>query len=811
MVFDGSRDNYKRWEARFLGYLHILKLKETILHEPTDDCAALLAEDKKNNADCYAELIRLVDHRSRSLISQDAAKDGRKALKILKEHYAGKSQAHIINLYTLLTKLRMAEKETVTDYLLRAEDIRSRLKDAGESPSDGLVIAVILGGLPESFQPLSVHITQKEDNVTVTDLKRRLRLHEEAEQLKSSNSVSTANVNEGAETPFSCKKENGTDVTSCNCGMEGHEEHRHCLHQVWCGHCNSCTRQDGDRAHVFNTEHAKDERSHSNVKLGQIVMYTEASSHIVNDIEKFQSFDSSFQAHSVEVENGTEREGVVQQKGTAIVYLLDDAGKQHRAELQDALYISSYPHDVFSVARATTRGATITFKKGDSHMVTKDGSRFDIVESRSLFYLPTVVKNVDHCKVSHDMQTWHEILGHCDYEDLQMLHGVVKGMRIKGSAVKPTQVCEGCPQGKVLQTRDKEPDRKTDKPLELVYTELMGPMSTLSIEGYRYAQSFTDDYSGMVMVYFLKSKTDTVQNIKRFLTDIAPYGEVKRICSGGGAEFTSHDFQALLTKYGIRHDTVSPRQNDSAGRGLKTLYDMSTCSLQESKLPDELWNYAVQMAANVRNRWYCRHTRKTPYELFTGKRPNMSKLQRFGSICFTYKQEREKMDLRSEKSVFVGHDKYSPAFLVYYPDINRVEKHRLVKFVVNTTTKEEMPIPESYNEYGCQAVAPRVHENDLKDVNEANVSDKVCELETRATDTVSQRYPTRKKKRPAHLQDYELARPPWINFCSRAASDIPEIYQEATATKSAQWKDSMDGEIRSMEENDVEPHPTTSR
>lgn len=81
----------------------------------------LLAEDMKKNTDCHAELIRLIDQKSQSLIS-DATKDGRKALKILKKHYSGNKQALIINLYTLLTKLRMIDKETVMDYLLRAEN-----------------------------------------------------------------------------------------------------------------------------------------------------------------------------------------------------------------------------------------------------------------------------------------------------------------------------------------------------------------------------------------------------------------------------------------------------------------------------------------------------------------------------------------------------------------------------------------------------------------------------------------------------------------------------------------------------------------
>ena len=73
-----------------------------------------------------------------------------------------------------------------------------------------------------------------------------------------------------------------------------------------------------------------------------------------------------------------------------MIDLLDSAGRQHRAQLRDALYMPSYPHDIFAVARATNGGATITFKKGDSHMVTKDGSRFDIHESGNLYYLPTV-------------------------------------------------------------------------------------------------------------------------------------------------------------------------------------------------------------------------------------------------------------------------------------------------------------------------------------------------------------------------------------------------------------------------------------
>lgn len=75
----------------------------------------------------------------------------------------------------------MADKESVLDYLLRAENMINSLKDAGETMSDELIIGAILGGLPDSFKPLSVYVNQNGDNVTTTDFKSRLC--EEAEKI----------------------------------------------------------------------------------------------------------------------------------------------------------------------------------------------------------------------------------------------------------------------------------------------------------------------------------------------------------------------------------------------------------------------------------------------------------------------------------------------------------------------------------------------------------------------------------------------------------------------------------------------------
>ena len=56
----------------------------------------------------------------------------------------------------------------------------------------------------------------------------------------------------------------------------------------------------------------------------------------------------------------------------------------------------------------------------------------------------------------------------------------------------------------------------------------------------------------------------------------------------------------------------------------------------------------------------------------------------FGSVCLAYKQDKRKLDSRFEMGIFLGYDENSPVYMVYYPDNEKVQKHRLVEFVAKT-------------------------------------------------------------------------------------------------------------------------------
>lgn len=46
----------------------------------------------------------------------------------------------------------------------------------------------------------------------------------------------------------------------------------------------------------------------------------------------------------------------------------------------------------------------------------------------------------------------------------------------------------------------------------------------------------------------------------------------------------------------------------------------------------------------VHNRCFHRRTRQTPHQLITVKKANLSEIQKFRSVCYTYKQEKDKTD-----------------------------------------------------------------------------------------------------------------------------------------------------------------------
>jgi transposase InsO family protein len=91
------------------------------------------------------------------------------------------------------------------------------------------------------------------------------------------------------------------------------------------------------------------------------------------------------------------------------------------------------------------------------------------------------------------------------------------------------------------------------RPLELIYTDICGPITPASFGGQRYFIIFIDDYSEKCWVYFLKEKSETFETFKRFKVmvekNIGTY--IKFLRSDRGGEYLSNNFKNFYKEHRI--------------------------------------------------------------------------------------------------------------------------------------------------------------------------------------------------------------------------------------------------------------------
>lgn len=378
--------------------------------------------------------------------------------------------------------------------------------------------------------------------------------------------------------------------------------------------------------------------------------------------------------------------------------------------LRNALHAPGLNANLVSVSRADRNGMSKGGTSGEFHLVKPGGQVVMVgtLDRNSLYEVPlakldtglfpsapSALLSVDpralaasSASAKAPLETWHRRLGHFNETSVSKLFREQKvlGMEVDGDGCEG--YCVDCLKGKQTRGRFHDVQRETGV-LDRVYIDLMGPISTPTMNGEVYAITADDGGSSWHHVALLKTKTasESIRWLEHFhaMAERQTGRKLKCIRTDNGGEFCNHLWDEYLSKHGIRHEKTTPYtpQQNLGERGHRTLANCSRAMMFAAKAPLHLWGEAFKCAAYLLN--LCPSRRQdglTPYEVWYGKRPNLAHLRVWGCKVFAKvpDEKRQKLDEKSVEGILVGYTE-DANYQIYVPgSMGRLIRSRDVVF-----------------------------------------------------------------------------------------------------------------------------------
>ncbi|KAI5314395.1 hypothetical protein L3X38_043571 [Prunus dulcis] len=190
--------------------------------------------------------------------------------------------------------------------------------------------------------------------------------------------------------------------------------------------------------------------------------------------------------------------------------------------IKEVMFLPGLKENLLSVGQMDEHGYYLLF--GGRECCIYDSPSLDClvikVKMKNNRCYPLSLMEADHialkASVTECTWIWHKRLGHLNLRSLkqlrekEMVHGLPHFEDVNG-------VCAGCQMGK--QHRDwfpKEQAWRAKNPLELIHTDLCGPMQNESIAGNKYFMLLIDDHTRMSWVYLLRHKSEALICFRKF-------------------------------------------------------------------------------------------------------------------------------------------------------------------------------------------------------------------------------------------------------------------------------------------------------
>lgn len=557
-----TRDNYDTWKLQMeallikndsFGYVNG-SISKPVFNP--DDQTSKDAVDSWMKADAKARSDLILAISPSELKQIKSCTTSRAVWLKLEDIFQSKGPARKATLLKQLTLQKMLEGGDVREHINRFFDAVDKLNDMGVKVNPDLLAIMLLYSLPNSFDNFRCAIESR-DELPSPDI-LRVKILEESEACTQTKSAEgdalliKKNWSRGGFSDGSKPKWNSKSNLKCfKCKRRGHKA----------SECELKKEQSvGIASDMCLTSLVSNDISTVNFPSKNLkwCLDSGATSHIIKDCKDFGLISRSNRG-KLNLANGACTDICGRGSGKLIADL--GVGKVVNITLKNSLHVPESKLNLLSVGKITDNNCCVIFQKNsavvkrnsDGEEILKAdrvGDLYFVRESTATECINTFATKPAMLSAEENAKMWHCRMGHLNFSDLRKAHrdGVLSGMSLK-KFTDPIN-CDICCQGKMIRAQfPKESNRDTEL-LELIHTDVCGPMRTESVGKAKYFVEFIDDYTRWCEVRFLRSKSEVPEVTKEVIAyfERQKQKQVRCLQSDNGTEYLNEELDKFLKK-----------------------------------------------------------------------------------------------------------------------------------------------------------------------------------------------------------------------------------------------------------------------
>ena len=757
--------------------------------------------DKRDRKALATIVLNLEDSQ---LLHIRSCKSSAEAWSKLEEVFETKSLANRLFLRRKFFTAQMDEANSMISHINKVRSMAQQLEAIGAEVREEDIVMTLLSSLPQTYGSLIIALESRSEDLTMEFVVARL-LHEETRRNENRIERSTDDT-----ALFHDKRTNTRQIRSpnsfkgnCNyCNRPGHWA-RTCRKRIADEEAKKkSSRESRTKEHVFTstlTSSSSDEDWY--IDSG-------ASQHLTYCRDLFTQYES-IEPKNVYMGDNSPTKAVG--KGTIRIAMQTDNGFVNGL-LTEVLYVPGIAKNLFSVSKSTSEGLKIEFSTKFCFIRNNNGTVVGKgVRENNLYKLSCRTNNPERALLADtkidNVELWHRRFGHLGVNGLKLLSKLNMVNDFDFDDNTELKLCTSCIYGKQHRTPfPNHSDTRAKELLEIVHTDVCGPMRTTSLGGARYFVTFTDDKSRQTFVYTMKHKSDTLAKFQEFKS-MAENTTGKRIkilrCDNGG-EYDK--FNSTCVNLGIIRQTTapySPQQNGVAERLNRTIMESARCMLHQAGLSREFWAEAVTTAVYIKNRSPTKAlTNIIPEEAWSGRKPSVRHLRIFGCDAYVHipKERRSKLDPKSVKCIFLGYCQGSKAYRLYNTETRQIVKSRDVIFDEPVKCTKDISIEKD-------EINDNKHQSETQIITPTPIESVEIGRKPSNIEIVIPVRSSIKRNPSERIEETTKSIEACLAFCEE-----PQTLEEALqGENSKQWKEAMEEEYNSLLQNEtwaLTPLPT---